>query len=420
MSKYIKKAIEPTIQDRQLLFKQVATILDTVQAEGDRALKRFSKQFDGVDLAEFRVSDEEIERAERETPSELKKVLQGTVANVTAFAQAQRECLVDLEREMKPGLFMGHRFIPVKSVGAYVPGGRYPTLSAPMMTIVPAKVAGVSRVIVSTPPSFNGKIHPALLYGIKISGADEIISIGGAQAIGAMAFGTETIKPVDMIVGPGNQYVAEAKKQIFGKVGIDLIAGPSEVLVIADENAKPDWVAADILAQCEHDTQARGALVTTSQDMADRVMAEIERQLLTLATEPVARKSWNDRGEVILVDDLDEAAKVTNEWGPEHLEVHVKEPKQMLSYLINYGSLFLGEEAAEVFADKHVGTNHILPTTTGARFTGGLWVGKFLKCITHQWCSAEVMRDLIPPIVLQSNYEGMVGHGAAASIRSAR
>jgi histidinol dehydrogenase len=249
------------------------------------------------------------------------------------------------------------------------------------------------------------------------SGADEIYALGGAQAIGALAYGTETIRPVDMIVGPGNQYVAEAKRQVFGTVGIDLIAGPSEVMVIADENAKPDWVAADILAQCEHDTQARGALITTSRPMAEAVLREIERQLQLLSTAEVARQSWADNGEVILVDNLEEAAKAANEWAPEHLEVHIADPKRLLPLLQNYGSLFLGEEAAEVFADKLAGTNHILPTLRSARYTGGLWVGMFLKCVTHQWCITETMDYMAPIVVRQATYEGMDAHRAAAAIR---
>jgi sulfopropanediol 3-dehydrogenase len=420
MKEYIKRAIERPAEDRQLLIERVSGILKSVKEEGDEALRRFSKQFDGVELEQFRVTNQEITTAEENLPADLKEGLQDVVTHVKAFAEAQRECLVNLEREMYPGLTLGHRFIPVHSVGAYVPGGRYPTMSAPMMTIVPAKVAGVKRVVVLSPPSHEGVIHPAILYGMKISGADEIYAIGGAQAIAAMAFGTDTLEAVDMVVGPGNQYVAEAKRQVFGIVGIDLIAGPSEVMVIADDTGRPDWIAADILAQCEHDTMARGALISTSRTVAEAVLEEIEKQLRELETEQVARQSWEDNGEVILVESLEEAASAADEWAPEHLEVHTREPRSLLPMLHNYGSLFLGEEAAEVFADKLVGTNHILPTLTGARFTGGLWVGMFLKCITHQWCSTEAMENLIHPIMRQSIFEGMVAHAASAAIRSRR
>jgi histidinol dehydrogenase len=417
MKEYIKKSVPRTIEDRQMLISQVAEILKCVREEGDTALKRYSKLFDRLEVSDFRVPEEEILAARESLPLDLRTCLEDVVRRVQAFAQAQKECLLDLDREMSPGMFMGHRYLPVESVGAYIPGGRYPTMSAPMMAIIPAKVAGVPRIIAATPPSHNGKIHPAILYGMKLSGADEIYAIGGAQAIAALAFGTQTIKAVDMVVGPGNQYVAEAKRQVFGIVGIDLIAGPSEVMVIADEHAKPGWVAADILAQCEHDTQARGAIVTTSQKLAEEVANEIQGQLTHLATEKVARASWENNGEIILVGSLEEAVEVANEWAPEHLEVHTQDPRRLLPLLRNYGSLFMGEEAAEVFADKLVGTNHILPTLKGARYTGGLSVGRFLKCITHQWCTPEVMKELIAPVATQATYEGMVAHAASATIR---
>ncbi len=417
MIEYLKKAQERTAEDRRTLYDRVEKILKSVRTDGDAALRRFSKEFDRVDIHELRVSQAEIDAAEKSLPADLKAVLLDVVEHVQRFAQVQREALHDVEQEMYPGLYLGHRFVPVDSVGAYVPAGRYPTLSAAMMSIVPAKVAGVGRVIVASPPSYQGHINPAILFGMQASGADEIYAIGGAQAIGAMAYGTESIKPVDMIVGPGNQYVAEAKRQLFGVVGIDLIAGPSEVMVIADDSAKADWVAADLLAQCEHDPQARAALIATSGSMAELVLAEIEAQLQTLKTADVAGRAWHDNGDVMLVGTLDEAADAANEWAPEHLEIHTRDPKSMIPLLRNYGSLFVGEEAAEVFADKLAGTNHILPTLRGARYTGGLGVSKFLKIITHQWCTAEAMRALAPAIVLQSTYEGMDAHRAAAAIR---
>ena len=417
MIQYLKKAKERPAEDRRVLYDRVEKILRTVREEGDAALRRFSKEFDKVEIEELRVTQAEIDAAEKSLPADIKAALLDVVEHVRKFAQVQREALHDVEKEMYPGLFLGHRFLPVDSVGAYVPAGRYPTLSAAMMSIVPAKVAGVKRVIVCSPPTYQGHIHPAILFGMHASGADEIYSIGGAQAIGAMAFGTESIKPVDMVVGPGNQYVAEAKRQIFGMVGIDLVAGPSEVMVIADETAKPDWVAADLLAQCEHDPQARAALITTSASMAELVVAEIEKQLKILKTSEVAGASWRDNGDVILASTLQEAVDAANDWAPEHLEIHTKDPKSMIPMLRNYGSLFVGEEAAEVFADKLVGTNHILPTTRGARYTGGLGVSKFLKIITHQWCTEAAMKQVAPAIVLQSTFEGMDAHREAAAIR---
>lgn len=417
MIQYLKKAKERPAEDRRVLYDRVEIILRTVREEGDAALRRFAKEFDKVEIQDLRVTQAEIDAAEKSLPADIKAALLDVVEHVKKFAQVQREALRDVEQEMDPGLFLGHRFLPVDSVGAYVPAGRYPTLSAAMMSIVPAKVAGVKRVIVCSPPSYQGHIHPAILFGMHASGADEIYAIGGAQAIGAMAYGTESVKPVDMVVGPGNQYVAEAKRQIFGTVGIDLVAGPSEVMVIADETAKPGWVAADLLAQCEHDPQARAALITTSASTAELVVAEIEKQLKILKTSEVAGKAWYDNGDVILTSTLQEAADAANDWAPEHLEIHTKNPKSMIPLLRNYGSLFVGEEAAEVFADKLVGTNHILPTTRGARYTGGLGVSKFLKVITHQWCTEAAMKRVAPAIVLQSTFEGMDAHREAAAIR---
>ena len=420
MIEYLKKAQERPPEDRRVLYDRVEKILNSVRTEGDTALRRFSREFDRVEIHELRVSPAEIDAAEKSLPAALKAALLDVVEHVRRFARVQRESLRDVEREMYPGLFLGHRFVPVDSVGAYVPAGRYPTLSAAMMSIVPAKVAGVSRVIAASPPSYQGHVHPAILFGMHCSGADEIYAIGGAQAIGAMAYGTETIKPVDMIVGPGNQYVAEAKRQLFGTVGIDLIAGPSEVMVIADESARADWVAADLLAQCEHDPLARAALITTSRSMAEAVLAEIEAQLKSLKTADGAGQAWRDNGDVMLVSTLEEAADAANEWAPEHLEIHTVDPKSMIPFLRNYGSLFVGEEAAEVFADKLAGTNHILPTLRGARYTGGLSVSKFLKILTHQWCTEAAMKALAPAVVLQSTYEGMDAHRAAAAIRLER
>jgi histidinol dehydrogenase/sulfopropanediol 3-dehydrogenase len=266
-------------------------------------------------------------------------------------------------------------------------------------------------------PGRHKRINPAILYTMAEIGASEIYCLGGAQAIAAMAVGTETIRPVDMIVGPGNQYVMEAKRQVFGMVGIDFLAGPSECMVIADETGRADFVAADILAQCEHDPQARGAVVTTSEKLAGEVLVEIERQLRQLETEEVARRSWEDKGIVVVVPTIEDAAAYANDYGPEHLEVHTKDPKSLMPLLTSYGSLFLGESAAEVFADKVSGTNHILPTERAARYTGGLWVGHFLKVITHQWVDARGVQLLAPYTVRQSAYETMDAHRRAALCR---
>jgi len=395
----------------------VEDMVEEVRENGDVALREFTKRFDGVELDSFQVSDEEVEAATRALPSDLIEILDYVIERITVFAEAQKACLLEFEREVCPGVHLGHRFVPVASCGCYVPGGRYPTMSSPMNSIIPAKVAGVSRVVAVSPPSKGGRIHPAILYGMKASGADEIYALGGAQAIAALAYGTQTIEAVDMIAGPGNQYVVEAKRRVFGVVGIDLLAGPSEVMVIADEHSRPEWVAADILAQCEHDPQARGVLVTNSRRTAEDTLKQIGRQLQRLSTEQVARQSWEDWGEVVIVESLQEAVEFANEWAPEHLEVHTANPHELLPLLQNYGSLFLGERAAEVFADKVSGTNHILPTLRGSRYKGGVWVGTFLKCLTHQWVTEEGMKHLTPHVVRQATAEGMEAHKAAAQIR---
>jgi len=307
--------------------------------------------------------------------------------------------------------------VPVDSCAAYVPAGRYPCLTSAVMSLAPAKVAGVKRIVTCSSPGKEKRINPAILYTMAALGADEIYCLGGAQAIAAMAYGTESIQAVDLIVGPGNQFVTEAKRQVFGTVGIDFLAGPSECMVIADETGRADYIAADLLAQCEHDLQARGALVTTSETLAGEVLAEIERQLKDLTTEEVARRSWEDKGVVAVVPTLEEAAAYANGYAPEHLEVHTADPKALLPLLTSYGSLFLGHLSAEVFADKVAGTNHILPTLGGASYTGGLWVGNFLKVITHQFVDRRGVEAVGRYSVRQGEFEGMDAHRRAALIR---
>jgi histidinol dehydrogenase/sulfopropanediol 3-dehydrogenase len=339
------------------------------------------------------------------------------IKQVTAFAEAQRQQISEFEREIAPGVYMGHRLVPVGACAAYVPAGRYPCATSAVMSLVPAKVAGVKRIVACSSPGREKRINPAILYTMAEIGASEIYCLGGAQAIAAMALGTQTIRPVDMIVGPGNQWVMEAKRQLFGTVGIDFLAGPSECMVIADETGRPDYIAADLLAQCEHDPQARGAFVTTSERLAAAVLQDIERQLRQLTTEEVARRSWEDHGIVVVVPTLEDAAAYANEYAPEHLEVHTADPKALVPHLTAYGSLFLGAAAAEVFADKVSGTNHILPTNGAARYTGGLWVGHFLKVITHQWVDERGVQLLAPYSARQAAFETMDAHRRAALIR---
>jgi len=298
-----------------------------------------------------------------------------------------------------------------------VPAGRYPCLTSAVMSVIPAKVAGVKRIVACSPPGKIGAINPGILYTMVKMKVDEIYCIGGAQAIGALAYGMDTMAPVDLIVGPGNQYVMEAKRQVFGTVGIDFLAGPSECLIIADESARADYIAADLLAQCEHDPNARGALVTTSESLARRTLEELERQLKARTTEAVARASWENKGVVAVVDTLSDAARYANEYAPEHLEIHSTEPREVLPLLKHYGSLFIGENTAEVYADKIAGPNHILPTGAAARYTGGLWVGMFSKVITHMEVDAAASLKLARYAQTQGAYEGMDAHRYAAAIR---
>lgn len=412
----LKKASPPRAEDLSAVRSAVAEVLDGVRHAGDEALRTYAKKFDAFE-GNIRVGEKEIDEARRSLPRDVVDGLDFAIERVTAFARAQRATLSEFEQEMIPGVFMGHRLVPVESAGAYVPAGRYPCLTSAVMSLAPAKVAGVKRLVTCSSPGRDKRINPAILYTMAKIGADEIYCLGGAQAIAAMAYGTQTIRPVDLIVGPGNQYVAEAKRQVYGSVGIDFLAGPSECMVIADGTGRAPYIAADLLAQCEHDPNARGALVTTSERLGREVLAEIERQLRDLTTAEVARRSWESNGVVVVTPTLDDAAAYANDYAPEHLEVHTESPRDLLPLLTSYGSLFLGEAAAEVFADKVAGTNHILPTLRGARRGGGLWVGTFIKTMTHQSVGPSGMEKLARYSVRQSEFEGMDAHRRAALIR---
>jgi histidinol dehydrogenase/sulfopropanediol 3-dehydrogenase len=413
----IKSAVAVAEEDVQQLQKTVKSILSKVKTDGDSAVRYYEKKFDDFDPPSFRISEAEAAKASEELPVEVIEELDFAIEQVTAFARAQRDSMVEFEKEIRPGMLMGQRIIPLGSCGCYVPAGRYPCLTSAVMSVIPAKVAGVQRIVACSPPGKTGSINPGILYTMHKMAVDEIYCIGGAQAIGAMAYGTDTIAPVDLIVGPGNQFVMEAKRQVFGTVGIDFLAGPSECLIIADETARADYVAADLLAQCEHDPQARGALVTTSEPLARKTLEEIERQLRDRTTEAVARASWEDKGVVVVVDNLDDAARYANEYAPEHLEIHTARPREVVSLLKNYGSLFIGEDTAEVYADKIAGPNHILPTGAAARYTGGLWVGMFLKVVTHMEVDRPASLKLAKYAETQGAYEGMDAHRFAAAIR---
>ncbi|WP_044896098.1 histidinol dehydrogenase [Bacillus alveayuensis] len=418
MAEYLKKSVkEQKQQDDVSVTEIVKKSLNDIKEKGEIAVRELSSRFDNWNPESFRVSKEEIEQATKMVPETFKQDTQYCQQQVREFAKAQLESLSEFEKEMQPGVILGQKLIPIENVGAYVPGGRYPIVSSVQMSIIPPKVAGVDRVIACSPPANGEGIHPGVLYAMNLAGVDEIYSLGGIQAIGTMAYGIEGISPVDFIVGPGNAYVAEAKRQVFGQVGIDQIAGPSENLIIADEKADPELVAADIWGQCEHDFRAVTIFITTSKNLAEEVQIEMEKQITSLATANVAKASWEKNGEIILVQDKEEAVKVANDYAIEHVQVHAEDLDYYLKHLRNYGSLFLGEETTVTYGDKGIGTNHILPTEKAARYTGGLWVGKFLKTLTYQKCTKEASKKIAPIIANQCRYEGMIAHAVTAEIR---
>jgi sulfopropanediol 3-dehydrogenase len=388
MAIFIKRGISAKEQDNSELRRTVERIISEVKARGDLAVREFSARFDNWSPECFRLSAAEIAaivaKVSRQTIDDI-KFAQAQVRN---FATHQRAALLDIEVETLPGVRLGHKNIPVQSIGCYVPGGRYPMVASAHMSIVTARVAGVERIIACTPP-IDGGPPAETVAAMALGGADEIHILGGVQAVAAMALGTESIAAVDMLVGPGNAYVAEAKRQLYGRVGIDLFAGPTEVLVIADDSADVEMVAVDLLGQAEHGPTSPAILVTTSRALAEALPAEIERQLQILPTADVAAVSWRDYGEIILVDDLEEAVREGDRIAAEHVEILTREPRYFLERLRNYGSLFLGPETNVSYGDKVIGTNHTLPTLGAARYTGGLWVGKFLKTVTYQECTPE-------------------------------
>ncbi len=391
----------------------VSEVLSEVKSRGDAAVADFSARFDKSDLTAFEVTEAERQEALNALDSQTRADTEFAIANVTKFSEAQLATMLPLEVEIRDGVHLGHRIIPLERVGCYVPGGRYPLLSAPVMTIVPAKVAGVDEIIACLPPN----AHPAMIAGCHLSGADRIFRIGGAQAIAAMAFGTETVPAVNKIVGPGNAFVNEAKRQVFGPVGIDQLAGPSEIYTLADSTGDAAMIATDLLAQAEHDVRTRVGLITTDADLAEKVEAEVVRQLQELATADTARQAWDDYGEIAVC--ADEAAMIaySDHIAAEHLQVHTADPKAFALKLRNYGSLFIGELASVVYSDKCCGTNHTLPTMAAGRYTGGLWVGAYVKVATHQWMAPEGVRQVAPPAVRQSASEGLDGHRRAAQLR---
>ena len=417
---YLKRAPQVSEADRRELTMQVMDVLADIRQNGEPAVRKYSERFDDWSPESFRISEEEITAAADEVPDDLKETLAFAQEQVRNFAQAQRETLRDLEIESRPGVVLGHRHIPVGSVGAYVPGGRYSLIASGYMSVIPAKVAGVERVIVCTPPS-EGRIPPAMLYSTNLAGADEIYALGGTQALAAMSYGAlPGLDPVDMLVGPGNQYVYEAKRQLFGQVGIDLLAGPTEIAILADETTDPFIVACDLVGQAEHGPDSRAILITTSRELGQAVIDQMDDQLRAVSTERVARKCWENGGEVIVVANEDELVRVCDDYAIEHVEVMVREPKRMIERLRNYGSLFVGEESTVAYGDKVSGLNHILPTLRAARYTGGLWVGKYLKTLTYEYMTREASVEMARHCELESNAEGMVAHARTAMVRLER
>jgi sulfopropanediol 3-dehydrogenase len=417
MAEYLKKPVERPEEDLFAVRETVREILERVKKEGEAAVRYYSEKFDKWSPKDFRISQEEIQSVKERLPVPEKEDIDFCQAQIRNFAQEQMKRLTDFEVETIPGVHLGQKVIPVASSGSYIPGGRYPMLASAHMTVITPKVAGVSRVVACSPPVQGKGLWPATLYSMVAAGADEIYCMGGVHALAAMAYGMEGLEPVDFVVGAGNKYVAEAKRQLFGTVGIDLLAGPTEILIICDETADPFILAADILGQAEHDPNARQCLISIDKKMALDTMKELEIQLADLPTKDVASVSWRDNGEVIVVDSPEEAVALSDAWAPEHLEVQTKDWRYFLDNCKNYGSLFLGEETTVAYGDKTIGTNHVLPTMGAARYTGGLSVGKFVKTVTYQYATQEASYKIADVCERACNYENMLAHGISCKVR---
>lgn len=422
MARYIKEGIsEQASFDGDIKVRKVVEdILDDIRIRGDKAVRELSIRFDNWNPESFRLSKEQIEEIIANLPEQVVDDIKFAQDQVRGFAEHQLAALQDIEVETLPGVILGHKNIPVNSVCCYIPGGRYPMVASAHMSVLTAKVAGVKRIVACTPP-INGEIPAATVAAMHFGGADDIYIIGGVQAIASLALGTQSIDPVDMLIGPGNAYVAEAKRQLFGKVGIDLLAGPTEVLIVADESTDAEMVATDLLGQAEHGPDSPAVLITTSEELAQETLIEIERQLKILPTADLAAKSWEDYGQIILVDSLEEACLEADRVASEHVQILTKDDDYFLENMTNYGALFLGPRTNVAYGDKVIGTNHTLPTKKAARYTGGLWVGKFIKTVTYQ----KVLTD--EASVLVGEYcsrlcaiENFIGHKAQADLRVKR
>ncbi|KID81484.1 Histidinol dehydrogenase [Metarhizium guizhouense ARSEF 977] len=421
MAQYLKSKASPDGNDSAQTLNVpniVKGVIDDIRANGDKAVRSYSEKFDKWSPESFRLSESQIDKIVSQVPAQTVADIKTVQNNVRAFALAQRDTITDLEMEIRPGVHLGHKNIPINCVGAYIPGGRYPLLASAHMTILTAKAAGVPKVIGCTPP-INGQIPPATVAAMHYAGADEIWILGGVQAVAAMAMGTETMHKVDFIAGPGNAFVAEAKRQLFGEIGIDLPAGPTEVLIVADRKADSTTVATDLLSQAEHGPDTPAVLITTSREVGEASIREVDRLLKVLPTAPLASVSWKRFGEVILVDSLDEAYKLADDYASEHVQILTENPREALEKMTNYGALFLGDKTCVSYGDKVIGTNHVLPTKKAGRFTGGLWVGKFLKTVTYQQvCSEAESGELGRLCGRAARAENFEGHARSGDLRA--
>ena len=422
MAQHLKTSRDAALraEDQAKIRTTVEGILADIAERGDAAVRELSIKFDGWDRRDYRLTDAEIRACMSELSARDIEDIKFAQAQVRNFAEHQRASMLDIEVETLPGVVLGHKHIPVNAVGCYVPGGKYPLLASAHMSVVTAKVAGVSRIITAAPP-FHGKLPSAIIAAQHLAGADEIYSLGGIQAVGAMALGTASIAGVDMLVGPGNAFVAEAKRQLFGRVGIDLFAGPTETLVIADDSVDGELCATDLLGQAEHGPNSPAILLTTSEKLARETMAEIARLLKILPTAAIAAQAWEDYGEVIVCENDEEMVREADRIASEHVQVMTRDPDYFLKHMTNYGALFLGPRTNVAFGDKVIGTNHTLPTLKAARYTGGLWVGKFLKTCTYQRVLTDEASAMVGEYCSRlCMLEGFVGHAEQANIRVRR
>jgi sulfopropanediol 3-dehydrogenase len=421
MRTYIKKAPERAPADKAAVEAAVREMLTRIRDEGDDAVRHYARVLDKWEHKDFRVSPDHVRKVNSALPESFKDDFALGLRNIREFARRQRDSLSEFTAEIAPGIQLGQKLIPIARAGCYIPGGKYPLISAAAMSVATAKVAGVGHVIGCAPPRpGEDGMFPHTLYALATSGADDIYCIGGVQAMAAMAFGRVGMKPVDIITGPGNPYVAEAKRQLFGLVGIDLPAGPTEICVLADEVADPALVATDLLGQAEHGPDSPAWLVTTSPKLAHDVLREVELQLKTLPTRDLAGQAWHNLGEIVVAESREEAAEIVDEYAPEHLEIQTKDDDWYLSRMRNFGSAFVGEATTVAYGDKGVGTNHTLPTGRAARYTGGLWVGKFIKTVTWQRLSRSASFAISGPMARICEAEGMLAHAKTCHVRTER